>query len=116
MGTSNSARTSRDLVLAYVRLHNAGVTTGEFGGFAAILHPEAELRFLRLPYGPFEGIDAIDKAFKESPPSDTLILISLRQVAGRAEATYAWSGNPHVAAGVIRIREENGLIRELTIQ
>ncbi len=116
MRNSEDAPNSRDLVLAYVKLHNAGVTTGDFDAVASLFHRDAVLRFLQAPYGPFKGIDSISKAFKENPPSDSLVVLGLRETVDRIEAVYAWNRSPREAAGVISILGKNGLIRELTIQ
>jgi hypothetical protein len=75
----------------------------------------AEMEFRGIPVGPFHGRDAIAEAYRAQPPDDELRVLEQRERERRAEARYAWLGEPDVAAGELLLAAEDGLIRKLVI-
>ncbi len=104
-----------DLLHAYVSRHNEGVRTGNFHSMLALFHPEAELYFEGLQYGPFRGLGAIAEAFEHHPPRAELRILSSSQENAGAEATYSSEDGPRKVAGSLRIEADSGKIRRLVI-
>lgn len=103
-----------ELLEKYVALHNRGVREGDFTELGALFHPNARLAFRGVPLGPFEGRDAIARAFAERPPSDELRIRHTSERPGTIFATYGWAAAPAVG-GSLRARHDGDRIRELLI-
>ncbi len=103
------------LLETYVKCHNEGVTSGDFGELNKLFAANAELRFAGVEMGPFAGREKIAAAFKSNPPSDALVLLSVMEGGNKASAIYAWAKSPAKKAGALVITESGGLIEKLTI-
>lgn len=103
------------LLQAYVISHNDGVRTGDYAAMLALFAPDAEMRFVDIPVGPFAGRDAIAAAFRERPPDDQLEMLSVIADGARATAVYGWKAATGVRAGTLILTAAGGLIRRLTI-
>jgi len=101
-----------NLLERYVQLHNEGVRTGSFAGLMELFSLQAVLSFEGIPLGPFEGRDAIARAFAKHPPDDLLVLVDPGQ-DGRAR--YAWRAAPEKVCGSLEMEVEGGRIVRLVI-
>jgi RimJ/RimL family protein N-acetyltransferase len=104
------------LLREYVAAHNAGVELGAWRGLEPYFHQDADLVFEGMPIGPFRGREEIVAAYERQPPDDTVLLL---EVDGESEGTitagYAWSANPGVRAGELRIEHRDGRITRLVV-
>jgi RimJ/RimL family protein N-acetyltransferase len=62
----------------------------------------------------FEGRDAVVAGYSAQPPDDEVRLLEVAD-GDPVVATYAWSVEPAVAAGELRVRFAGGLIARLTV-
>ena len=108
--------TAKERLAAYVEAHNAGVRTGDFAALAELLHPTASMRFSGTATGPFDSAAAILQAFREQPPDDELVTVTVRATGEHAaEAVYAWASAPSKSAGRLRISTHRDLISKIRI-
>ncbi|HZO34866.1 MAG TPA: nuclear transport factor 2 family protein [Gaiellaceae bacterium] len=106
--------TVQDLVEAHVRAFNHGVREGDWEPMLARFADDATLRFENAPAGPFQGIDEIRRAYRETPPDDELVLLGVQadERGGSATAAFAWSRG---GTGRMAFELDAGRIRTLTI-
>jgi hypothetical protein len=104
-----------DLLHAYVERHNDCVRSGDFGPMLARFADEAELVFEGVPVGPFRGIEAIAAAYRERPPDDVIRAFDERVDGDEVTASYAWSRQPDVRAGELRLTLRDGRITRLLV-
>jgi hypothetical protein len=104
-----------DLLRHHVDDHNAGVRSGDFGPMLARFAADAELVFEGVPVGPFRGVDAISSAYRERPPDDVIRTFDERVERDDVVASYAWSRDPDVRAGQIRVSVRDGRITRVLV-
>jgi hypothetical protein len=106
--------TGADLVQAHVRAFNDGVRTGDWEAMLSRFVPEAELWFENVPAGPFVGIDAIRRAYREQPPDDEIQLLGVQadDEHGKVVAAYAWLRG---GTGQLELAHDRGAITALTV-
>ena len=92
----------------HVERFNAAVRSGDFGAMLAHYDEDAELVFVGVPVGPFHGRDAIAEAYRTQPPDDEILLLDEREEEGELVAGYAWTREPHVRAGELRLTVRDG--------
>ena len=77
---------------------------------------KAELAFEGVPVGPFRGRDAIAAAYREQPPDDEVRVLGAEERAdGLVVARYAWTNEPDVVAGELRLTRNGGTITRLVV-
>ena len=100
----------------HVRLFNAGVRSGDFGSMLERLTDDAEMVFEGVPVGPFRGREAIADAYRDRPPDDELQVLEARENEhGVIVAAYAWSRQPSVRAGELRLTRDGDRISKLVV-
>ena len=99
----------------YLAVHNAAVVSGDYSGVVELFTVDGELRFVGVELGPYKGHSEIAQAFKDYPPSDTLILSSVAADGNKATAVYARSSEPDKRVGTLVLTGENEKIQRLTI-
>ncbi|WP_427892487.1 nuclear transport factor 2 family protein [Kribbella sp. GL6] len=93
----------------HVAAFNRAVTSGDWETFAERFAPDATMRFVRVPAGPFEGRTAIAAAYRENPPDDTMELVE----DGAEVARFRWSGG---GTGSMELRwAPDGAVQALTV-
>jgi hypothetical protein len=107
--------TVRQLLDAHVERFNEGVRTGEFGPMLEQFTDDAELAFEGVPVGPFVGRDAIAAAYRDRPPDDTLAVLEIEEAPDGVAAGYAWSREPGVRAGEMRLTLRGDRISRLVV-
>jgi steroid delta-isomerase len=104
-----------ELLREHVERFNAGVRSGDFGPMLAAFAEGAELVFEGIPVGPFRGREAIAEAYRAQPPDDEVLLLDAREEAAEVVAGYAWSREPAVRAGEMRLSHDGATIRRLVV-
>jgi len=97
----------------HVAAFNDTVRSGDWAGFAGRFAPDATMRFVGVPVGPFAGRDAIAAAYASQPPSDTLTVTRGASSGDVDELWFAWDSSG--AAGTMALRWSGELIAELTV-
>lgn len=78
-------------VVGYVRAFNDAVVTGSLDQFVCFFSDDAVMEFHGPPVGPFTGRDAIELAYREKPPTDTIELAGDTSAEGDVVvAPYRW--------------------------
>ena len=95
----------------HVERFNEGVRTGDWSWMLELFTDDAELVFEGIPVGPFQGREAIAEAYRTRPPDDEIVLLAHNDRV----VVYAWMANPTVRAGELRVVEDGGKIRGLTV-
>jgi steroid Delta-isomerase len=106
---------SVQLLRQHVDRFNRAVRTGEWEQMLSHFTDDAELRFEGVPAGPFEGREAIARAYRDQPPDDEVLIVDADEVGDDAVAGYAWATNPERRAGEMRLTERDGRIARLVV-
>jgi steroid Delta-isomerase len=106
---------SRQLLNQHVDRFNQAVRTGDWEPMMENFTDDAELRFEGVPAGPFEGREAITRAYREQPPDDEVRILDSDQVGDETIAGYAWAADPDRRAGEMRLTERDGRIARLVV-
>jgi hypothetical protein len=75
----------------------------------------AELLFEGVRAGPFRGVEAIAAAYCERAPDDVIRTFDERVEGDDVVASYAWSREPDVRAGDLRMTVHDGLITRVVV-
>jgi hypothetical protein len=97
----------------HVAAFNDSVRSGEWAVFAERFAPDAMMRFVGAPAGPFAGREAIAAAYAAQPPSDTLTVTRADSSGDVDELWFAWDSGGDTGTMVLRWRGD--LIGELTV-
>lgn len=101
-----------DRVAEHCRLFNEAVRAGEWNAYMETFAPDAVMRFTGVPAGPFTGRDAIEAAYAERPPTDTLTVESTTRRGDVDLVRFRWDAG---GSGTLRVRWQDDLIADLTI-
>jgi steroid delta-isomerase len=105
--------TGRELMERHVRAFNAAVGDGDWQPMLAGFTPESELYFENVPAGPFLGRAAIERAYAEQPPTDTIQLLGIQENdEHNVAAAFAWSQG---GTGRMLLEHDRGAIKRLTV-
>jgi steroid Delta-isomerase len=99
-------------VARHVAAFNDSVRTGEWGDFAGRFTPDATMRFVGVPVGPFTGREVIAAGYASQPPSDTLTVSRCVSSGDVDELWFAWDSS---GTGTMILRWSGDLIAELTV-
>jgi hypothetical protein len=91
------------------------VRTGDFAPMLDEFADDAELVFVGVPVGPFQGKDAIAAAYREQPPDDEIDVRGVRRQGVEVVADYGWRREPGVRAGELRLTVDGDEIRRLVV-
>ena len=110
--------TLEEILNRHVRLFNDGVWTGNFGPMASHFVESAEMRFEGIPFGPFRGRGAIERAYSMQPPDDEIMVLNVKDEPGRNVITceYAWSKKPKIRAGELILTTRGEMIEKLVVR
>jgi steroid delta-isomerase len=97
----------------HVVAFNDSVQSGEWADFAGRFTPDATMRFIGVPAGPFTGREAIAAGYAAQPPSDTLTVTRGLSSGDVDELWFAWDGSG--ATGTMTLRWSGDLVAELTV-
>ena len=99
----------------HVQLFNEGVRSGDFGPMLEHFAEDAELVFVGVSVGPFEGKDAIAAAYVEQPPDDAIDVRAVRTEGSELVCDYGWRRDGGTRAGELRLTVDGDTIRRLLI-
>ena len=91
---------------------NAAVQSGDWRSFAERFTPDATMRFIGVPVGPFVGRAAIAQAYAEQPPSDTLSIRDVDSARAVDAVFFSWSVG---GGGTMRLTWEGPLVAGLDV-
>lgn len=97
----------------HVAAFNDAVRSGEWVGFAGRFTPDATMRFVGVPAGPFTGREAIAAGYASQPPSDTLSVTRGVSSGDVDELWFTWDSSR--TTGTMTLRWSGDLIAELTV-
>ncbi len=97
----------------HVAAFNHCVRSGDWTDFAGRFTPDATMRFVGVPVGPFTGREAISAGYASQPPSDTLTVSRAISSGDVDELWFAWDGSRDT--GTMTLRWSRDLIAELTV-
>ena len=106
---------SAQLLNRHVDRFNRAVRSGQWAEMTSYFTDDAELRFEGVPAGPFEGREAIARAYREQPPDDEVLILDVDRVGDETVAGYAWAADPERRAGEMRLLERDGRIARLVV-
>src|SRR3974390_1614372 len=112
-GAEMSGEPISDRAPGHVAALNDSVRSGEWADFAGRFTPDATMRFVGTPVGPFTGREAIADGYASQPPSDTLTVIHSVSSGDADELWFAWDSGG--TTGTMILRWSGDLIAELTI-
>jgi hypothetical protein len=96
----------------HVAAFNHSVRSGDRAAFADRFTPDATMRFVGVPVGPFTGRQAITAGYASQPPSDTLAVSKAVSSGDVDELWFAWDSG---GTGTMTLRWSGDLIAELTV-
>ena len=96
----------------HVAAFNDSVRSGDWSVFADRFTPDATMRFVGVPAGPFKGREGITAGYASQPPSDTLTVSRAASSGDVDELWFAWDNG---GAGTMTLRWSGDLIAELTV-
>jgi len=105
--------TGRELMERQVRAFNAAVADGEWEPMLSRFTESSEVHFENVPAGPFIGLEAIRRAYAESPPTDTIQLLGIQENdEHHVAAAFAWSQG---GTGRMLLEHDRGAVTRLTV-
>ena len=96
----------------HVAAFNDSVRSGDWEAFAGRFAPDATMRFVGIPAGPFTGREAIATGYMSQPPSDTL---TVSQAVSSGDVDELWFAWDYGGTGTMTLRWSAHLIAELTV-
>jgi ketosteroid isomerase-like protein len=97
---------------AHVAAFNDSVRSGDWAAFADRFTPDATMRFVGVPAGPYTGRAAIAAGYAAQPPSDTLTISHAVTSGDVDELWFAWD---HGGPGTMTLSWSGALVAELTV-
>jgi steroid delta-isomerase len=101
-----------ELLRAHVARFNEGVRTGDFEPMLAHFADDAELVFVGVPAGPYHGIDAIRRAYRDQPPDDVIEVLEVTEDPDDVACTFRWSRG---GSGTMRLSPLGGRILRVVV-
>ena len=97
----------------HVHAFNAAVGDGDWEPMLARFTEDSELYFENVRAGPFLGLAAIERAYAEQPPTDTIQLLGIQENdEHHVAAAFAWSQG---GTGLMLIEHDRGAVKRLTV-
>jgi len=91
---------------------NAAVRAHDFEPFVSTFAPDAVMRFVGVPAGPYSGSAEIAAAYAQQPPTDTMSVMSVETDGDTDVVRFAWDGG---GTGTMTVRWRGLLVEELTV-
>ena len=95
---------------------NTGVRTGDFTAFVRLFTPDAVISWEGVPQrGPLEGIEAIERRYRDDPPDDEIALTRAHDDGARIFADFVWRDIPEARGGTLVIVPAGDRVASLRI-
>ena len=102
-----------EAVRQHEELFNDAVRSGDYDAFVATFAEDAVMTLDGVPIGPFKGRHKIAAAYASQPPTDTMSVWSIEEVAEQtALARFDWDNG---GSGSMQVRWRDGEVSDLTI-
>ncbi|HTW21394.1 MAG TPA: nuclear transport factor 2 family protein [Mycobacteriales bacterium] len=101
-----------DRAAGHVAAFNACVRSDDWASFADRFTPDATMRFVGVPVGPFIGREQIAAGYLAQPPTDTLTVTRSVSAGDIDEVWFDWDSG---GSGAMTIRWTGDLVAELTV-
>lgn len=102
-----------EAVREHEAIFNEAVRAGDFEAFVATFAEEGKMAFDGVPIGPFKGRHKIAAAYAAQPPTDTMSIWSIEEIADdTAFARFDWDNG---GSGSMQVRWRDGEVIDLTI-
>ncbi len=102
-----------DRVADHVSAFNTAVGSGDWRTFSARFATDAQLDFVAVPAGAFDGRDAITAAYLDNPPDDTMVVRSIDSGDVSDVVGFAWTRG---GTGTMTLEwAPDGLVRRLVV-
>jgi hypothetical protein len=102
-----------ELLELHVRAFNHGVRTSDWEPMLARFADDAELTFENVPAGPYVGLEAIRRGYREQPPDDEITLLGVQETDERTVVcAFAWSKG---GTGRMTLEHERGAVKRLAV-
>lgn len=99
----------------YVMVHNECVRTGDWEPLSGWFTEDAELAFVGVPVGPFNGREVIAAAYDAQPPDDEVVIFGTEENGEEIVARYGWLKEPAKHAGRMLVTPREGKIQKLIV-
>ena len=100
-------------VAAHVEQFNNAVRSGDYAAFVGMFGDDAVMSFDGVPVGPFRGRAQILRAYQDQPPTSTLTVRSVDEVApGLARVAFDWDEG---GSGTMQLGFAGDAVSELRI-
>jgi steroid Delta-isomerase len=97
---------------AHLASFNSAVRSNDFSAFVGTFAPDAVMRFVGVPAGPYQGREQIARAYGEQPPTDTMTARSVRTDGDTDVVRFAWDAG---GTGTMTVRWRDGQVADLTV-
>jgi hypothetical protein len=110
---ATDATVLRNAARRHVARFNRAVRERDWARLTNSFAPDAVMRFTNVPVGPFSGRGAIEQAYRDQPPDDTMTVRAIDETGpDTADVAFAWDAG---GTGVMRLRWVDDLVVELTV-
>jgi RimJ/RimL family protein N-acetyltransferase len=99
----------------YVMVHNECVRTGDWEPLSDWFTEDAELSFVGVPVGPFNGRAAVAAAYDAQPPDDEVVIFGTEENGEEIVARYGWLKEPGKQAGRMLVTPRERKIQKLIV-
>jgi steroid delta-isomerase len=100
-------------VYEHEQVFNDAVRSGNYAPLVAAFADDAVMSFDDLPTGPFQGREAIRRAYADQPPTDALTTRSIEHVGvNAARVLFDWD---HGGSGSMMLIWRDGYVASLAI-
>jgi steroid Delta-isomerase len=99
-----------DRIAQHFGLFNEAVRTKNWTAFMTTFTPDAVMRFVELPA--YVGRAAIAAAYQESPPDDTMTVLSDRRDGDTDVVRFAWDAG---GTGTMEVIWRDGMVASLSV-
>ena len=107
--------TGARLLQAHVERFNAGAASGDYTAMVDALAEDAQLTFVGIPVGPFDGREAIRTAYIEQPPDEGIDIVDVDEpdARDRGRSRYRWQRSG--GTGTMTITHHDGVVDGVTV-
>ncbi|HEY3010013.1 MAG TPA: nuclear transport factor 2 family protein [Micromonosporaceae bacterium] len=99
-------------VAGHCERFNAAIRAGDFTAFVQTFTNDAVMRFHGVPAGPYRGRDEIAAAYARRPPTDTMIIRSVRTEGDTDVVRFAWDSG---GSGTMTVRWRDGMVADVAV-
>jgi steroid delta-isomerase len=99
-------------VREHLERFNTAQRSGQWAPFVATFTEDAAMSFAGVPAGPYQGRDAIGRAYEQQPPSDTMSATSVATEGDTDVVRFTWDAG---GTGTMTLRWRDGQVAALHV-